>query len=145
MLNRRRNIRLCFKTDFSSGFYDISSRIFLVSVLFCKVIRSNRTRVLPHVCGVHHSQFMVVVVHHWFGVEERNAFELQQRVVNRVGKEVPDPLGNHNGGHDRQQEHDVVGDFNLQTCACYGNPEANSNNGLISERNSGHRILLFVR
>ena len=48
------------------------------------------------------------------GVQEGDALELQQGVVQGVSGEIPHPLGNHDSYHDGQQELDVVGDLHLQ-------------------------------
>lgn len=37
----------------------------------------------------------------WFGVQEGDTFQLQQGVVDRVGEEVPHPLGHHHRDHHR--------------------------------------------
>ena len=45
------------------------------------------------------------------GRQEGDALELEERVVEGVGEEVPGPLGHHDGDHDQQQLVDVVGDL----------------------------------
>ena len=48
------------------------------------------------------------------GVQEGDALELQQGVVQGVSGEIPHPLGHHDSHHDGQQELDVVGDLHLK-------------------------------
>ena len=54
---------------------------------------------------------LLLLVEDGAGLQEGNTLELQQRVVDGVGEQVADPLGEHDGDHDEQQELDVVRDF----------------------------------
>lgn len=51
---------------------------------------------------------MLFVVDDRFRVEERNAVEFEQRVIERMRDVVADPFGHHHGDHQRQQERHVV-------------------------------------
>ena len=57
---------------------------------------------------------MLFVVDDRFRVEERNAVEFEQRVIERMRDVVADPLGHHHGDHQRQQERHVVRYFDLR-------------------------------
>ena len=58
-------------------------------------------------------QDVLFIVDDRLRVEERNAVEFEQRVVERVRDVVADPLGHHDGDHERQQERHVVRDLDL--------------------------------
>lgn len=55
-----------------------------------------------------------MVDYDWFRVEEWNALELQQGVIQRVSDEITNPLGNHDCCHDQQQELHIVSYFHLK-------------------------------
>ena len=47
-------------------------------------------------------------------VEEWDALEFQQCMVQRMSSEITDPLSYHDRHHDRQQELDVISDLHLR-------------------------------
>jgi len=62
----------------------------------------HRCTLRLHWFGWFHSQVLSLLVNNRLRVEERNALELQQGVIERVSKVITNPLGYHDRRHDWQ-------------------------------------------
>ena len=51
--------------------------------------------------------------YHWFGIQKRDTFQLQQGMIQRMSGKVSNPFWHHDGNHYRQQKLNVVCDFDL--------------------------------
>ncbi len=79
-------------------------------------------------------------VEHRIGVEKRDALELEQRMVDGMREQVPDPLGKHDRRHDEQQELDVVGDLHHDDGEGHGEPGHAGEEGDGAEEGESARV-----
>ncbi len=79
-------------------------------------------------------------VEHRIGVKKWNALELEQRMIDGMGEQVPAPFGKHDRGHDEQQELDVVGDLHHDDGEGHGEPGHAGEEGDGAEEGESPRV-----